>query len=304
MKLRLLPISLILLLTLYSFGCGQGKVLEDIDFEYTISLKDHDLSQLSEINICVGSMITPQEGYVYYKELLDYIEKRLDIKINFVEKRTYQEVNALLRSENIDVAFVCGGPYIVGHDEFNLELLVAPVVGGKALYYSYIIVAKDSQIQRIEDLEGKVFAFVDPMSNTGKLIPTCMLQELGRNPQTFFKECLYTYSHDSSIKAVAQNIVDGAAVDSIVWDYMNSKGSKFTDKTRIIKVSEPYGIPPVVVRPGFDSNLKVKIKNILLNIHRDVEGKLILGRMSIDKFVEMEDSAYDTMRKMKASIKE
>lgn len=304
MKYRRLPASFILLIIFCFFGCGQGRVLENIDFEDTVSPEGRDLPQLPEINICVGSMITPQEGYVYYKELLDYIGKRLNAKVNFIEKKTYGEVNALLKNGNIDMAFVCGGPYVVGHDEFGLELLAAPVVGGKPLYYSYIIVARDSEVERMEDLEGKVFAFVDPMSNTGKLIPTYMLQELGKNAQSFFKECLYTYSHDSSIKAVAQQIVDGAAVDSLVWDYMDRKGSKYTDKTKIIKVSEPYGIPPVVVRPNFDQNLKVKLKKILLNMHVDPEGKLILERMSIDRFVEIEDSAYNTIREIKASIRE
>ncbi len=304
MKYRTWSASLILLIILCSFGCEQGKVLEDIDFEDTISLEAPDLSQLSVINICVGSMITPEEGYAYYKQLLDYIGEKLSMKVSFVEKRTYAEVNALLKNGGVDVAFVCGGPYVKGHDEFGLELLVAPVVDGKPIYYSYIIVGKNSSIEKFEELKGKTFAFADPLSNTGKLVPTYMLQKLKETPESFFSEYVYTYSHDNSIKAVAQGVVDGASVDSLIWDYMNKKECKYTKETRIIKISEPYGIPPVVVRPGISEDLKVKIKNVLLNMSGDTKGRRILEEMFIDRFVEINDHNYDTIRKVKVYLEE
>ncbi len=304
-KKKLLLICFIFLAGVsFSAGCNQGEGLEKIDFDETIELDYAKPLQKSEINICVGSMITPEEGHAYYKRLLDYIGRELNIKINFVEKRTYAEVNSLLEKGNIDVAFVCGGPYVMGHDGFGLQLLVAPMVNGKPLYYSYIIVGKDSEIETLGELRGKAFAFVDPISNTGKLIPTYMLHELEETPQSLFKEYSYTYGHDRSIKAVAQGIVDAAAVDSLIWDYMDKNGSKYTQKTRIIKVSKPYGIPPVVARPGLNEDLKVKIKNILLNMHNDEEGSEILKGMFIDRFIEIDDSSYDTIRQVRAYIGE
>lgn len=293
---------LVFALLLTNVNCGRRTTIKEINFKETIELNEVDYCQVFELNICVGSMITPEEGYAYYKKLLDYIGRKLNMKVNFIEKRTYGEVNTLLKDGIIDVAFVCGGPYIEGHDKFGLELLVAPLVNGKALYYSYIIVAKDSGIERIEDLKGKTFAFVDPLSNTGKLIPTYILHKLGQSPEDFFKESLYTYSHDDSIKAVAHGIVDGAAVDSLIWDYMDKKNGRFTGLTKIINISEPYGIPPVVTRPGMDGELKAKIKHILLDMHTEKEGRDILKGMFIDKFTEIDDTAYDSIRAVKKSI--
>lgn len=293
--------SFFILSIMFSFiGCGHKEKASEIDFNDTVELKEPRQLQGSTINICVGSMITPEEGYAYYKRLLDYIGKKLDMKVNFVEKNTYAEVNALLKNGSIDVAFVCGGPYVEGHDEFGLELLAAPLVEGKSVYYSYIIVGKNSGIERLEDLRGRVFAFADPMSNSGKLVPTYMLHKMGEDPQNFFKEYVYTYSHDNSIKAVAQGIVDGAAVDSIVWNYMNKRNDKYTKETKIIRVSDPYGIPPVVVCPGLNNDLKKKIKIVLLNMHNEAEGRDILEKMLIDRFVEADDSNYDSIREIRA----
>ncbi|NQT46180.1 MAG: phosphate/phosphite/phosphonate ABC transporter substrate-binding protein [Candidatus Omnitrophica bacterium] len=301
-RLRLLAVPLILLLGLSFLGCDSTKELVEFDFEDTIEIEGVDNPAKPQIKICVGSMITPEEGYAYYKRLLDYLGRKLDLEVNFVEKRTYAEVNALLKNGSIDVAFVCGGPYVIGHDEFGLNLLAAPVVDGKSVYYSYIIVAKDSRIEKFEELEDKTFAFMDPLSNTGKLIPSYMLHEIGRTPREFFKETLYTYSHDNSIKAVAHGIVEAAAVDSLIWEYKYKTGCEDTLQTRIIRVSEPYGIPPVVARPGMEEEMKTKIKDILLTMHDDDEGKEILGGMFIDRFADISDGSYDTIRDLRSAL--
>lgn len=284
--------------------CDRKEKTTEINFEDTITLeKTRETNRNNEINICVGSMITPKEGYAYYKALLDYIGDSLKMKTNFIEKESYAEVNALLEEGKIDVAFVCGGPYIDGHEKFGLELLAAPQINGETVYYSYIIVHKDSNINRFEQLRGKTFVFADPMSNSGKAYPTYLLKEMGETPETFFREYLYSYAHDASIRAVAEGLVDGGAVDSLVWNYMEKQGSPFTKNSRLIKTSPPYGIPPVVARPTLGKDLKKKIRQILLDMHHHERGKDVLEKMSIDKFVRIDDSNYDSIREVKQYLK-
>ena len=256
------------------------------------------------IRIAVGSMITPKAGYMYYKQLLDYIGKKVGKPVKFIDRNTYAEVNNDLKTKNIDVAFVCGRPYTDGHDEFGLELLVAPQVNGKTVYHSYIIVRKDGPIKNFKGLQGKTFAFADPMSNTGKLVPTYMLVKMGETPDSFFKRYIYTSAHDRSVEAVASGIVDGAAVDSLIYDYLAHNTPEITSKTKIIEKSPPYGIPPVVVRRGLDPKLKERIRAILLDAHNDPEGQKILRGMIIDKFVETYDGAYDSIREMRRVVEE
>ena len=112
-----------------------------------------------------------------------------------------------------------------------------PEVHGSHFYRSYLIVNKDSTYHRLEDLRGHTFAFTDPDSNTGKLVPTYWLDVIYERPETFFSRIVYTYSHDNSIMAVARNLVDGATVDGLIWEFYQQKNPTFTSKTRIIKKS-------------------------------------------------------------------
>jgi len=284
-------------------GCGDRENVKSVNFDKTenILVKKAATGQQA-LRIAVGGMITPREGFAYYRRFLTYIENKSGTHVDFVDRENYAEINKMLKNGEIDVAFVCGGPYVDGHKEFGMELLAAPVAYGGSVYYSYIIVPKDSPAKKLEDLRGKVFAFTDPLSNTGTLVPTYMLGMLGTTPERFFKKTFFSQSHDKSVKAVAQGIADGAAVDSLIWEYANRKNPEFTSKTKIIVKSPPYGIPPVVARPGLDENVKSGLRKILLNAHADPEGAEILKGMMIDKFITLDDSAYDSIRDIKSLL--
>jgi phosphonate transport system substrate-binding protein len=300
---HMLALSLISIIFAGIMSCSETENAKEINFSIAEDVKvTSQQSKGKTVRIAVGGMITPREGFTYYKKLLNYIEEKLGKKIEFVDREDYEEINKLLEKGAIDVAFVCGGPYVDGHKEFGMELLAAPHAYGGTVYYSYIIAHRDSPIDNFEELRGKTFGFTDPLSNTGKLVPTYMLAKMDETPDSFFKSYDYTYAHDKSIKAVATGLVDGAAVDSLIWEYANRANPEYTSKTKIIKKSPPYGIPPVVIRSGLDPNFKESLRKIFLNVHNDKEGKEILQGMMIEKFVLLKDSAYDSIREMKQWI--
>ena len=103
-----------------------------------------------------------------------------------MQRKTYTEINNLIGQGQIDLAFICSGPYALGKDKYGFEALAMPEVRGSYMYQSYLIVNKDSPFQKLEDLSGKTFAFTDPESNTGKLVPTYWLQQQKKNPEDFF----------------------------------------------------------------------------------------------------------------------
>jgi phosphonate transport system substrate-binding protein len=135
------------------------------------------------------------------------------------------------------------------------------------------------------------------------LVPVYALAQMGETPESFFRRYIFTYSHDNSIRSVAEEFVDGAAVDSLIWEYMNAKGQEWPAQTKIIYKSDPFGIPPLVVSPDIDDGLKEELRSVFLNMHDDPEGREILDKVLIDRFTEIEDSAYDSIREMEAFMR-
>lgn len=251
------------------------------------------------VKIGVAAMISPKETVRYYKQMIDYIGTKLGSPVEMVQKENYDEMDGMLEKGEVQIAFLCSGPYVKDHSKFGAELLVAPQSYGQPFYHAYIIVHKDSPIKDMAGLKGMKFAFTDPKSNTGALVPTYMVaKEFNVRPDKFFSEVMYTKSHDKSVEAVAKKLVDGASIDSLIYDYAVKKNPVYTSQTKIIKKSPPYGIPPLVVRKETDPAVKSKIKNILLNMHTDPEGKAILDGIMVDKFIVPKDADYNTVREM------
>lgn len=254
------------------------------------------------VKIGVASMITPVDAVKYYQDVIDYIGEQIGQPVQMVHRRTYDEMDSLLEKGEVKIAFICSAPYVKNREQFGVELLVAPSVNGKPIYHSYVIVHNDSEMKTFPELKGKVFAFTDPKSNTGKLYPTYLLKKMGLTPEKFFDRLLYSYSHNKSVEMVAKKIVDGAAVESIVYDHMLKTGSPYAKQTRIIKRSPPYGIPPVVVTRDVDPGLRKKVKDAFLLMQKTQKGRTILAAMMIDGFVAVPDRNYDTIRHMEKEV--
>jgi phosphonate transport system substrate-binding protein len=251
------------------------------------------------LKIGLAAMISPKETLIYYNGLLGYVGQKLGRKVEMVQYRTYDEMDVALEKRELDFAFVCAGPYTRDHEKFGAELLVAPQSHGKPFYHAYIIVPIDSSAKSLADLRGKSFAFTDPKSNTGKIVPTYMVgKEFETTPEKFFGSVKFTYSHDKSIEEVAKKGVDGASVDSLIYDYLAAKAPAHTKLTKIVAKSAPYGIPPVVTNKAADPALKAKIKEILLGMSSDEKGKAILDGIMVDKFIVPKDKDYDSVREM------
>lgn len=231
-------------------------------------------------------------------QLVAYLGEKVGAVASLVQRRSYRQVSLLLERGEVDVAFTCGLPYVQDHEQFGLELLVSPEVAEGPVYRSYVIVAADSPLGSFEELRGKRYAFSDPRSNSGWLVPAHALARMGTTPEAFFKRTIFTYSHAASVEAVAVRFVDGASVDSYVYDALGASQPELVARTRVIARSAAFPIPPVVVRASLAPEVKARLRSELLAMHRDPRGRAILAGLGFRRFVAVEDGSFDAIRGM------
>lgn len=303
-RFRLFILCVLVGILVFPYACGRDSDTVVVDFSKTAPVQRPELKSqgFRPLRVAVGAMVSPKETFIYYRQLLDYIGGKLGREVELVQRKTYVEINELLGNGQIDFAFVCSGPYATGRTKYNLELLATPQVQGSHFYRSYLIVNRASSFQGIEDLRGRSFAFTDPDSNTGKLVPTYWVARMGERPEGFFGKIIYTYSHDNSISATAKGLVDGAAVDGLIWDYYHRKNPAFVSLTRVVMESDPYGIPPLVSSPHVASELKERTRQVLFSMHQESEGRRILDELTIEKFIAPEEDWYEPIRRMQAIV--
>ncbi len=173
---------------LYSLGCSKESDYHTIDMTNREPVATAPIIESSEVTfrVAIAGVISPTETLDSYGQLISYLGKALHQPVEIVQRGTYAEINDLIKSRYVDLAFVCSLAYVKGEEDFGMELLVAPEVNGETVYYSYIIAAASSSIESLEDFKGTHFAFTDPLSNSGRLAPTYMIHQLGESIDNFF----------------------------------------------------------------------------------------------------------------------
>lgn len=226
-----------------------------------------------------------------------YLEARLGQSVRFVRRGSYREIIALLRSRDLDYAWVCGYPFV--RHARALKLLAVPLFKGRPMYQSYLIVpASDTRTRSILDLRGKAFAFSDPDSNSGYLYPNYLLVSLNERPNGFFGRPFFTWAHRSVVEAVATGLAAGGAVDGYVWDTLDKFQPQLTASTRVVHSSPEFGFPPLVSHQGVDAAAFAGMQRVLLRMSNDPDGRMLMKRLNLDGFAAGEKSLFDGIASM------
>ena len=248
------------------------------------------------LRIAFASVMSPQETRQSYQLLVEYISDQLHRPAVLLQRRTYEELNMLMAGGDADIAIFSTGAYSAYRGMQPVELLAMVQTNGTIFYHTYLITAKDSGINSFDDLQGKGFAFTDPLSYSGRLSIDYLLLDRHTSPEVYFKRCFYTYNHDKSIWAVANHLADAASVDSQIYDYAVHMNPQLADKVQIIDVLKEAPTGPVVMRSDLPEAEKQELKEIFYKMSDEAPLREAMQRAVIDKFVPPQPELYEDLR--------
>ncbi|MCA9921485.1 MAG: PhnD/SsuA/transferrin family substrate-binding protein, partial [Anaerolineales bacterium] len=225
--------------------------------------------------------------------LADYLAERLHTQVTCVENISWERRYLRIDRGMIDIGWICGRPYTKRTDRPNprIELLAAPVMQserycGQPVYFSDVVVHADSPFQQFADLRGASWAFNDIGSHSGYAVTCFHLAQIGEL-HPFFGKAVASGGHMNSLQMVLDKKVDASAIDSTVLDWALQKRPFLTPHLRIIDTLGPSPIPPLVIQKDLPSDLKQAIRHLLLHMHEDENGRLILNSGQLARFVRV-----------------
>ena len=228
----------------------------------------------------------------------EWMGDKLSHDIHFSQRSKYREIMDLLLNRQLDLAWVCGYPYVT--EKANVRLLAIPLYAGRPKYHSLIITgADDPEVKQFGDLENRVFAFSDPDSNSGYLYPKYRIQQhFNSTPEQFFARSFFTWSHQNTIEAVAAGLARGGAVDSYVWDQVKRLRPDLVAQTRVIETSPAFGFPPLVTHKNIDDDLFNNLQDYFVNMDQTRNGQQILQSLGLDGFQKGAPELFDSIQAM------
>lgn len=236
-----------------------------------------------------------------FQPIADYLEDRLGIPVKMPICSDFAAVIQALKFGHAEMGRVGGFGYILAKSQMEVEPLVRDVKKstGKDYYYSLIITQRYSDIQTLQDLKGKSFAFVDPGSTSGCLVPKTILIKAGFDLETDLGKTFYSGSHGATIMAVKNNKIDaGAVADNRLLDAIE-KGVVTESELVVIHRSKPICGALMIVPSDLPEEFKEKLRKAFLEMPKDLalnSGVKCLG------YVPAKDEDYDPLREITETL--
>ncbi|MFQ6055334.1 MAG: phosphate/phosphite/phosphonate ABC transporter substrate-binding protein, partial [Methanosarcinales archaeon] len=176
-----------------------------------------------------------------YQPVVDYLSSKLGMKVELYVTDDYTAAIEAMKSKHIDMAWFGPFSYILAAKEAGAEAIVNGIRRdtGLSTYRTVFVTRADSRIKTLDDLKGKSFAFVDPASTSGNLIPRKVLIENGIDPDKDFSLTYYAGTHNAVEYAVANGKVDAGADSDNSYNRMVKAGEIDPNVNVIIYTSDP-----------------------------------------------------------------
>lgn len=248
------------------------------------------------------------------KPLIKYVAKQLKHmgikKGKVLLARNNQELIRFVKEGKVDIVTETPFSSMLFIKKAGMKILLRSWKKGVSSYHSVIFVRKDSKIDSLEDLKGKVIAFEDPGSTTGYFLPKAEIMKKGlplvelnnyreKPPSDKIGYC-FANGEVNTVHWVHQGVVAAGVLDNLEYQHPEKVPEKFMPDFKIIYATEQVPRALMLIRGNIDPRLQKEIKKILLSMKFSKEGRKAMWKMSKTvNFDEFPEGPEETMRKFK-----
>lgn len=238
------------------------------------------------------------------RAIASYLAYRLGLATEFVDGVSWQERERLLDKGEVHAGWICGLPYVLksGRRRPGVELMAAPVMSGpryagRPIYFSDIVVRRDSAVRSFADLRGARWAYNEPGSHSGYNVVRYHLARLGERAG-YFGHVTATGAHQRTLRMIVAGEVDASAIDSTVLETELRRRPALARSLRVVDTWGPSPAPPWVMSRRLPPALRRKLREIVLSMHREPAGRALLRKARMRRFARVSDANYDPIRDM------
>lgn len=230
--------------------------------------------------------------------LKDYLENRLNKKVQLIVTTDYSSMIEAMRFGRIDIGYFGPLSYVLARSKSDIEPFAAMITGGKPTYRSVVIANAKSGIEKIEDINGKKMAYGDRASTSSHLIPKTMLTEKGLVAEQNYSQH-FVGTHDAVAVNVANGNADAGGLSEVIWAHVLDRKLVDPAKVKVLGYSKEYPQYPWAMRSNLKSELKSDIKAAFL----ELKDETVLNNFKAEGFASITDKDYDVIREMGTLLK-
>ncbi len=209
-----------------------------------------------------------------------------------------------------DIGFMCAPAFLAmsrGVTKPPVRLLgFAPVfddprANGKPLYHADVVVRADDPAQTFGDLRGRRVGYNDAISLSGRLALLIHLAPLGED-LSYFSDTVGTGSHDASLIALHEGLIDTATIDATTLRLRRTAGDPLATEVRVIEGLGPHPIQPIVIRADLAEDDVIHVYRALNALSQSTEGRAALAPFGCIGFAPVTDASYQELDRLLVAL--
>ena len=257
----------------------------------------------------------PSETFRRMEPLKLYLEETLGVPVEFYRTTGYAPAIEALKSKKIHIAGLSPFAYILAKERTDLEVFttIGTEAGGPRTYYSVIITKKGSGLDSMEDIIARskelTLGFSDPASTSGHFIPRAHLHQVGLDPDTDFKNVVFTTSQTATVLSAMTGKTDVVCGSyGVLYYLMNKYNYTFEKDINLIWKSPPIVNQAKCIRTDINPEFRKKVQDAYVNLKRDKPEvwdviakryeRYFPGDISQLTYAPANDSLYDGLREL------
>jgi phosphonate transport system substrate-binding protein len=229
-----------------------------------------------------------------YEPLAEYLFRKTGAKVRLKILPRYGNIIENFQSSGLDGAFFGSFTYALAHAKTGVEVLARPVaLDNTSTYHGLIFVRKGGGIRTAGDMKGKRFAFVDKATTAGYLLPLEYFHDHGiPEYKGYLKEAYFTGTHEDAVHDVLNGKADIGAAKNTVFNRLAKEDPRIGKDLVVLARSPDVPENALALRKDLEAPVRSRLKEALLNMHMDPDGKQVLERFGALRFIETTDEDY------------
>ena len=244
----------------------------------------------------------PSELQRKYAPMVEYLEKKLGAKVEYVPVTDYGAAVQALSAGKLDFVWLGGFTHVQSRVMDGSIPLCQRDIDRE--FKSLFIANTGSGIKTPADIKGKTFAFGSKGSTSGHLMPRYFLNtEFKIDPEKDLDGApVYSGAHDATVKMVESGKVAAGALDMEVWARLTNEKKVDPEKVKVIWTTPPFVDYVWTARKDVDPKLQNAFKQAFLELDpANPEQKVVLDLQGAKKFVPAVPADFDKIEQVARS---
>lgn len=234
------------------------------------------------------------------KPLADKLSEELGVEVEGQVMTSYSALVEAMGSNQVQIGFLPAFGYVLANEKHGVEVILKSERYGSGTYKAQYVVRADSDIESLEDMEGKAWAIPDLTSTSGFLFPAAQIMDKFNVEDVqsgFFSNTIEAGGHDNALIAVYEGDADVATTFDDARSTIEEDYPDVMEKLKVVEYTAEIPNDTISVSKDLSDDMQKKVKETFLSFNDDEEMIKVMNEVySWDAIIEADDSEYDVVR--------